>query len=93
VYKLSGKAVEDFRGIYDYTLGKFGEEQADRYTDSLGIFLDTLSQMPEIGQDYDAIPEVKKIAFRFHTVYYVIRVDDILIARILHQLMEPRRHW
>ncbi len=51
------------------------------------------SQMPEIGQDYDAIPEVKKIAFRFHTVYYVIRVDDILIARILHQLMEPRRHW
>ncbi|HGF6284446.1 TPA: type II toxin-antitoxin system RelE/ParE family toxin, partial [Escherichia coli] len=29
----------------------------------------------------------------FHTVYYVIRVDDILIARILHQLMEPRRHW
>lgn len=57
------------------------------------LFLDTLSQMPEIGQDYDAIPEVKKIAFRFHTVYYVIRVDDILIARILHQLMEPRRHW
>ena len=93
MYKLSGKAVEDFRGIYDYTLGKFGEEQADRYTDSLGIFLDTLSQMPEIGQDYDAIPEAKKIAFRFHTVYYVIRVDDILIARILHQLMEPRRHW
>lgn len=38
MYKLSGKAVEDFRGIYDYTLGKFGEEQADRYTDSLGIF-------------------------------------------------------
>ena len=51
MYKLSGKAVEDFRGIYDYTLGKFGEEQADRYTDSLGIFLDTLSQMPEIGQE------------------------------------------
>ncbi|EBJ4300190.1 type II toxin-antitoxin system RelE/ParE family toxin [Salmonella enterica] len=92
MYKLTERAVDDFRGIYDYTLMKFGEKQADSYTAALEAFFETLSEMPSIGRDYDAVPGVMKISFQAHMIFYSVRDGGILIARILHQQMEPRRH-
>jgi len=40
VYKLTERAVDDFSGIYDYTLLTFGEVQADHYTDALEAFFE-----------------------------------------------------
>lgn len=92
MYKLTERAVEDFTGIYDYTLMKFGEAQADRYTGSLEAFFETLSKMPGIGRDYDAVPGVLRVGFQSHTVFYTVFDGEILVARILHQQMDPRRH-
>ncbi|EAX6626074.1 type II toxin-antitoxin system RelE/ParE family toxin [Salmonella enterica] len=92
MYKLTERAVDDFRGIYDYTLRVFGETQADGYTDALEAFFETLSEMPAMGRDYDAVPGVMKISFQAHMIFYVVRDGGILIARILHQQMDPRRH-
>ncbi|EKN3987280.1 type II toxin-antitoxin system RelE/ParE family toxin, partial [Yersinia enterocolitica] len=52
MYKLTERAAEDFAGIYDYTLLKFGEAQADHYTDALEAFFETLAGMPDMGRDY-----------------------------------------
>ncbi|HGG6853502.1 TPA: type II toxin-antitoxin system RelE/ParE family toxin [Salmonella enterica subsp. enterica serovar Onderstepoort] len=92
MYKLTERAVSDFREIYDYTLMKFGKTQAERYTDDLEVFLETLSGMPAMGRDYDAVPGVMRIRFQAHTIFYTPGDEGILIVRILNQLMEPHRH-
>ncbi|CDH22556.1 type II toxin-antitoxin system RelE/ParE family toxin [Xenorhabdus bovienii] len=67
MYKLSGRAIEDFAGIYDYTLMKFGEAQADYYTEALETFLETLASMPGIGRDYPDVTDVMRVEFQRHT--------------------------
>ncbi|MBD2814547.1 type II toxin-antitoxin system RelE/ParE family toxin [Xenorhabdus sp. Flor] len=93
MYKLSERAAEDFIEIYDYTFMKFGEVQADHYTQALEAFLETLASMPGIGRDYSAIPGVMRIEFQRHTIFYTVRDIDILIARILHQQMNHAQHF
>ncbi|MCS3434267.1 type II toxin-antitoxin system RelE/ParE family toxin [Klebsiella sp. BIGb0407] len=92
MYKLTEHAADDFAGIYDYTLLTFGETQADLYTDALEEFLKTLAGMPDMGGEYQAISGVMRIEFQLHTIFYTIRDADILIARILHQQMNHKRH-
>ncbi|EEF9706293.1 type II toxin-antitoxin system RelE/ParE family toxin [Salmonella enterica] len=92
MYKLTERAVDDFRGIYDYTLMRFGEVQADSYTGALEAFFETLSNMPAMGRDYEPVPGVMRISFQAHTIFYAVRGEGILVARILHQQMDPRRH-
>nr|WP_255523195.1 type II toxin-antitoxin system RelE/ParE family toxin [Xenorhabdus sp. PB62.4] len=71
---------------------KFGETQADRYTEALDTFLKTLSTMPYIGRDYPSVSSIMRMEFQRHTIFYTVRKTDILIARILHQQMEHTRH-
>ncbi|WP_275385695.1 type II toxin-antitoxin system RelE/ParE family toxin [Xenorhabdus bovienii] len=60
---------------------KFGEAQADHYTDALEVFFETLAGMPDMGRDYHAVPGVMRIEFQRHTIFYTVRDTDILIAR------------
>jgi toxin ParE1/3/4 len=92
VYKLTERAVDDFTGIYDYTLLKFGEAQANHYTDALEAFFETLAGIPDIGWDYHVVPGAMRIEFQRHTIFYTVRDTGILIARILHQQMNHKRH-
>lgn len=92
MYKLTERAADDFAGIYDYTLLKFGEVQADHYTDALEAFFETLAEMPDIGRHYDAVPDIFRVEFQRHTIFYTIRDTHMLIARILHQQMNHNRH-
>ena len=92
MYKLTYQAADDFAGIYDYTLLKFGEAQADNYTDALEAFFETLAGMPDMERDYDAVPSVMRIEFQQHAIFYTVRDTHILIVRILHQQMNHKRH-
>lgn len=92
MYRLTEQAADDFAGIYDYTLLKFGEAQADHYTDALEAFFETLAGMPDMGRDYHTVSGVMRIEFQRHTIFYTVRDTDILIARILHQQMNHKRH-
>ncbi|HDU8496909.1 TPA: type II toxin-antitoxin system RelE/ParE family toxin [Morganella morganii] len=93
MYKLTERAVNDFAGIYDYTLLNFGETQADRYTDAFEAFFETLAGIPDMGRDSQLLPEILRIEFQRHTIFYTIRETDILIVRILHQQMNHARHF
>lgn len=93
MYKLTVLAAEDFAGIYDYTLLRFGKAQAEHYTDEMEAFFDTLAGMPHLGREYPSVPGVMRAEFQRHTVFYTVRAHDILIARILHQQMNHPRHF
>ncbi|MCA1924197.1 type II toxin-antitoxin system RelE/ParE family toxin [Buttiauxella noackiae] len=90
MYKLSNLAAEDFAGIYEYTLLKFGEVQADDYTEAMEDVLESVVRSPFIGREYPEIDEgVRRIDYCLHAIFYRIRDDDIFILRILHHKMEP----
>lgn len=92
MYKLTRLAVEDFSSIYDYTFQCFGERQADAYTETLEAFLNSVADMPSLGRDYPTIPDVMRIEFQKHSIFYKREHTGILVIRILHQQMNHVQH-
>lgn len=92
-YKLSKKADKDFEDIYEYSYENFGEQQADKYTDSLEECFLLLSETPTIGRNID---NIKKGLFRHehqeHSIFYKIKKQYIFIVRILHVRMQTKNH-
>ncbi|WP_409523871.1 type II toxin-antitoxin system RelE/ParE family toxin [Nitrincola sp. MINF-07-Sa-05] len=94
MYKLSNLAANDFSAIYEYTLLNFGTRQADAYTDDLESTFRLLTSSPQMGLECPEIAEgVRRHDHQRHTIFYRRREHDILIIRILHQQMEPLRHF
>ena len=94
MYKLSNLAAEDFAAIYEYTLLNFGDLQADAYTDGLESTFRLLSSSPLMGHDcHEIADEVRRHDHQRHAIFYRRREHDIFIIRILHQQMEPMRHF
>ncbi|MEX0827362.1 MAG: type II toxin-antitoxin system RelE/ParE family toxin [Haliea sp.] len=94
MYKLSKLAAEDFETIYEYTLLNFGARQADAYTDDLESTLRLLSSSPLMGYECPEIEEgVRRHDHQRHAIFYRRRESDIFVIRILHQQMEPMRHF
>lgn len=94
MYKLSNLAVEDFAAIYEYTLLTFGVLQADTYTDNLESIFRLLSGSPLMGYECPEIADgVRRHDHQRHAIFYRLREHDIFVIRILHQQMEPMRHF
>ena len=89
-YKLTHKAVEDLTGIWNYTVEKWSEKQADKYYRLLIDNFDELSRNPGFGKSYSDIIE-NILGFRVgrHIIFYrVIQSNKIEILRILHEKMD-----
>ena len=94
MYKLSGKAAEDFASIYEYTLLNFGMQQADDYTEAMENMLTSIVHSPFLGRECPEIAQdLRRIDYRLNAIFYRIREKDIFILRILHQKMEPLLHF
>ena len=94
MYKLSSLAAEDFVAIYEYTLLNFGSHQADAYTDGLEDTLRLLCNSPEMGHECPEIADgVRRHDHQQHAIFYRHREQDIFIIRLLHQQMEPIKHF
>jgi toxin ParE1/3/4 len=94
MYKLSKLAAEDFAAIYEYTLLKFGARQADTYTDDLESTIHLLSSSPLMGHECQEIADgIRRHDHQRHAIFYRWREQDIFVIRILHQQMEPMRHF
>ena len=94
MYKLSSLAAEDFASIFEYTLLNFGIKQAEDYTDDMDNALSILANSSLIGRD---CPEIGNGVLRYdhqrHAIFYRQRMKDFFVIRILHQQMEPMRHF
>ena len=83
MYRLSNLAAKDFEAIYEYTWRRFGPLQADKYTNELDGLLKLLARNPLMGRDCQNLID----GARRHAD------DAIFVIRILHQQMDPLRHF
>ena len=89
-YKLTHKAVEDLTVIWNYTVEKWSEKQADKYYRLLIDNFDEISRNPGLGKSYSDIIE-NILGFRVgrHIIFYrIIQSNKIEILRILHEKMD-----
>ncbi|MEM0931367.1 MAG: type II toxin-antitoxin system RelE/ParE family toxin [Bacteroidota bacterium] len=89
-YELTNKAVEDLTGIWEYTIEKWSEQQADRYYKSLLDSFQDIANNPELGKNYDGITkDLLGLKTSRHIIFYRKRIDQpIEITRILHEQMD-----
>ena len=52
---LTNKAVEDLSSIWNYTIKKWSEEQADKYYEFLLDSCQEVAENPNLGKEYDQV--------------------------------------
>jgi toxin ParE1/3/4 len=91
-YRLTNKAVSDLENIWDYTVNKWSEKQADVYYKMLIEHFQQIAQSPDLGKRYD---NVKSGLLGFqsgrHVIFYSFFKDIVVIKRILHGRMDFKR--
>lgn len=88
--RLSKRASDDLRNIWNYTIAEFGEAQAERYLFALEEGLGLIIDHPEIGKPADHV----KIGYRAftkdrHVIYYTISETYVDVIGVLHERMDP----
>lgn len=92
-YELTNKAVEDLSNIWEYTLHKWSEKQADRYYKHLLERCQDIAEQPDLGKNYTGITnDLFGLKTNKHIIFYRKRVDQpIEITRILHGQMDLKK--
>ena len=92
-YELSRAADADLQAITRQSAEQSGFDQAEANLHALQRSIENLAVFPESGRRVD---EVRQGYFRFeserHAVFYRQTKTGILIVRVLHQRMQPKRH-
>lgn len=87
---FSEAALEDIKGIDDYTFREWGEEQAIRYADQLAVCCNRIGSMPLSGRQCNEIfPGLRRVEQGRHVIFYQPLDSGIYIWRILHDSMLP----
>lgn len=90
--RYSVRAERDLAVIAEYTLDRWGPNQALRYLDELEAKAHQLAASPSLGRPCDDIrPGLRRFEYAKHVIFYREHTGGILISRILHQAMLPKR--
>ena len=85
-YVLTEQARQDFRDIYRYSLKRWGEAQADKYTSGLLDQFDMLATFPGMGLPfYKPSYGLLKFPYEYHMIAY--RIFDeatIQVVFVIH---------
>ncbi|MFM2387109.1 MAG: hypothetical protein RL660_1866 [Bacteroidota bacterium] len=89
-YKLTNKAVEDLTSIWEYTINKWSEQQADKYYEMLLETFQEIAHDPSVGKTYNGIrDDLFGLKANRHVIFYrKADKDYIEITRILHERMD-----
>lgn len=93
-FRFSRKAESDLLDIARYTLDRWGEDQAIRYLNNLEACCEQLARNPDLGRTCDDIlPGLRRMEHGRNVLFYrQEKSGRVLISRILHQRMLPKRH-
>lgn len=92
-FVLGDEAGQDLKSIAEYTLDRFGYEQARKYRYELYETLTLLAKRPGIGKSCEHIrSRARRFSHLSHMIYYQPLEQGILILRILHHSQDPLRH-
>jgi toxin ParE1/3/4 len=93
-YKLTLAAKNDIKDIWQYTVEKWGEQQAEKYIDQLEKKFKDLVKTPNLGRarpdirnGYRSLPEGK------HIIFYRVADHLIEIIGIPHANMDIETHF
>lgn len=90
---LSPKAKSDLGGIWDYTLEKWGVEQAEKYVRELWEEIKRQARDHSTSTGIsDVRPGYRKKRSGSHVIFFRLIEDGIDVIRILHQRMDFDRH-
>ena len=91
---LSVRAAADVTGIADYTIERFGIEQARRYRDGLEFCFQSLADNPLLGRSAEELAaNLRRFEYESHVVYYQPQDGSVLIVRVLHESMDTPLHF
>jgi toxin ParE1/3/4 len=92
-YRLSRRAEIDLTDIATYSLESWGIDQANRYIDALEACCQRLANNPQMGRTCDHVrPGLRRMEYERHVLFYRAEAKGILVSRILHQRMLPKKH-
>lgn len=93
-YRLTRAADADIEQIGRYSAEQWGFEQAEAYVLSLHQTFEQLADFPSTGRDAsDVRPGMFRLEHESHVVFYRQEPDGVLVVRVLHQRMMPRKHF
>jgi len=87
---LTNKAVDDLTRIWNYTVEKWSENQADKYYLMLLENCNEVAFNPELGKNYSVVTE-NLLGFKEgrHIIFYRrVEENKVEITRILHEQMD-----
>ncbi len=92
-YVLSVRARRDLIEIWEWTAGRWDEQQADAYIVRLNEHFEAIASNPAIGRP---CPELRRGYFKYvaasHQLFYRRYDSGIEIVRIPHVRLDPSRH-
>ena len=90
---LSPRAQTDLEEIWDYTVARWGLDQAETYTRQLWECIKAAAARPSIGRECaDLRPGYYKVSSGSHVLFYRLIADGIDVVRILHERMDYDRY-
>lgn len=92
-FTLTNRTVEDLSEIWNYTVDKWSEIQADKYyTINLLNYCRDLAEHPGSGKNYEIVT-AGLLGFNVnrHIIFYrIVSSNEIEVVRILHEMMDLR---
>jgi len=83
----------DLEAIAEYSIARFGIEQARNYRDRLRECLEQLAANPGLGRRAEQLSaRLRRYEYRSHIIFYQEKGAEILIVRVLHYRMDVRRY-
>ncbi len=93
-YRLTPAARRDLSGIWDDTQERWDARQAEMYIDELRAAIERVAEQPERGRSCDEVRiNYRRYSVGSHLIFYVEAESGIDVIRILHQRMDPERHF
>jgi len=85
-FRLSKRAAADIDEILAFTIECWGVDQADKYLGGLDALLHIVVSRPMMGRRAAQIqPDLRRIEYVSHIVFYKILQQGISIERVLHK--------
>jgi len=92
-YNFALSAENDLADIVDYTIRKWGADQASKYIDGLEQQTQLLAENPILAKPVDQLFKgLRAFPYQRHTIYFVEVSHGITISRVLHKSMDPKLH-
>jgi len=85
-------AEADIEEIWDYSADRWGEDQADRYTDDIRDLCKALARGDKSGRPIDVRAGLLKCRMASHMIYFRSDAGRIVVIRVLHGAQDVERN-